>query len=96
MNTTFAVRRLCREIEPAYAAPSGVLVDLSAVTYIDVTCANELIKLSETRTALAHVPTSLVIPDETTRELFALLGVDDRSISTRRTVKRRRRTNLSA
>ena len=46
----FSVASLCRQLEPAYdSAAANLILDLSAVRYMDATCANELIKLSETQ-----------------------------------------------
>jgi anti-anti-sigma regulatory factor len=76
--------RLCREIEPAAEWAEAVVVDLTKVRFIDATCVNELIKLYEWRTAFAPAATSLIVPDEQTREMFLLLGFDERSVRSHR------------
>jgi anti-anti-sigma regulatory factor len=85
----WTMRRLCREIEPAREAAANVVLDMSRVNFIDATCANELIKLYEWRSASALRPTCLVIPDEATREMLLLLGLDENSMRARRLVRRR-------
>jgi anti-anti-sigma regulatory factor len=72
------MQRLCREIEPAANWATGVVIDLTRVKFIDATCANELIKIFEERDGVGS--TRFVVPDEATRELFLLLGLDERSM----------------
>jgi anti-anti-sigma regulatory factor len=76
----WTIRRLCREIAPAFDSPAGVVVDMSRVNFMDAACANEVIKVFERRTAPAFGPTRLLVSDPQTRELLLLLGLDEASM----------------
>ncbi|MBV8373398.1 MAG: STAS domain-containing protein [Candidatus Eremiobacteraeota bacterium] len=64
-----------RILEPAYSAPH-VVVDMSAVTYIDSTCLAKLARMRKIRSEHGFAPARLVIVSAHLKRLFRIVQFD--------------------
>jgi anti-anti-sigma factor len=62
-------------LEPAYDAPD-VILDLSAITYLDSTCLGKLASMRDRRAKSAYLPARMVISAKNITRLFKLVAFD--------------------
>ncbi len=67
--------QLARELEPTYTHPQ-VVVDMSAVRYIDSTCLGKLVRMRSERGRRSYPPAHLVVLSTQIRRLFEIVRFD--------------------
>ena len=68
--------KLAEELEPAYTQ-SNVVVDMTAVHYLDSTCLSKLARMRTERERREYPPARLVVPAPQIRRLFEIVGFDE-------------------
>jgi anti-anti-sigma factor len=66
---------LSRQLRETYTAPN-VILDMSAVTYIDSTCLGRLIKMRKERASRGFLPARIVVASREIRHLFEIVKFD--------------------